>query len=178
MHGHTNVKLHLFSHTVLVFVSFVISTLLCNYIWPAILHLFCHLRYCIFKFSPSVLSLLSFFLSFFLCFNLTLQFSVWGLFKIVSKLRRKVNVRVLLLWTNKKRNSDKQAATEGYVMGVFYVFNTLRTGDANLRFYITTVQDGWRKSAFLTHACFPCTVHLTFRHRASCILGQAFHYSP
>jgi len=67
---------------------------------------------------------------------------VWGLFKIVSKLRRKVNVRVLLLWTNKKRNSDKQAATEGYVMGVFYVFNTLRTGDANLRFYITTVQDG------------------------------------
>ena len=58
------------------------------------------------------------------------------------------------------------------------IFNTLRTGDANLRFYITTVQDGWRKSAFLTRACFPCTIHLTFRHRASCILGQAFHYSP
>ena len=62
-------------------------------------------------------------------------------------------------------------------------------------FYITTVQDGWRKSAFLTRACFPCTVHLimqyiepvsewscwrmfvgtwphselTFRHRASCM---------
>ena len=62
-------------------------------------------------------------------------------------------------------------------------------------FYITTVQDGWRKSAFLTRACFPCTVHLivqyiepvsewscwrmfietwphselTFRHRASSI---------
>ena len=33
--------------------------------------------------------------------------------------------------------------------------NTLRTGDADLRFYITTVQDGWRKSAFLTRACFP-----------------------
>jgi len=26
--------------------------------------------------------------------------------------------------------------------------NTLRTGDAHLRTYITTVQDGWRKSAF------------------------------
>jgi hypothetical protein len=26
--------------------------------------------------------------------------------------------------------------------------NTLRTGDADLRVYITTVQDGWRKSAF------------------------------
>ena len=38
--------------------------------------------------------------------------------------------------------------------------NTLRTGDADLRFYITTVQDGWRKSAFLTRACFPCTIHL------------------
>jgi len=24
----------------------------------------------------------------------------------------------------------------------------LRTGDADLRLYITTVQDGWRKSAF------------------------------
>jgi hypothetical protein len=33
--------------------------------------------------------------------------------------------------------------------------NTLRTGDAILRFYITTVQDGWRKSAFLTRAFFP-----------------------
>jgi hypothetical protein len=33
--------------------------------------------------------------------------------------------------------------------GIFYV-NTLRTGDADLRLYITTVQDGWRKSAFLT----------------------------
>ena len=45
-------------------------------------------------------------------------------------------------------------------------------------FYITTAQDGWRKSAFLTRACFPSTIHLTFRHRASCVLGQAFHYSP
>ena len=38
--------------------------------------------------------------------------------------------------------------------------NTLRTGDADLRFYITTVQDGWHKSPFLTSACFPCTIHL------------------
>ena len=73
--------------------------------------------------------------------------------------------------------------------------NTLRTGDADLRLYIKTVQDGWRKSAFLTRASFPCTIHLimqnieslsewscwrmfietwphaelTFRHRASSI---------
>jgi hypothetical protein len=33
--------------------------------------------------------------------------------------------------------------------------NTLRTGDADLRLYITTVKDGWRKSAFLTSAWFP-----------------------
>ena len=39
-------------------------------------------------------------------------------------------------------------------------FNTLRTGDSDLRFYITTVQDGWGKSAFLTRAYFPCTIHL------------------
>ena len=43
-------------------------------------------------------------------------------------------------------------------------FNTLRTGDADLRFYITTVQDRWRKSAFLTRACFPCTLHLIMQY--------------
>ena len=42
--------------------------------------------------------------------------------------------------------------------------NTLRTGEENLRFYITTVQDGWRKSAFLTRACFPCTIHLIMQY--------------
>ena len=44
------------------------------------------------------------------------------------------------------------------------VVNTLRTGDANLHFYITTAQDGWRKSAFLTHACFTCTIHLIMQY--------------
>jgi len=38
---------------------------------------------------------------------------------------------------------------------VAFLVNTLRTGEAYLRFYITTVQDGWRKSAFLTRAFFP-----------------------
>jgi hypothetical protein len=38
--------------------------------------------------------------------------------------------------------------------------NTLGTGDADLRIYITTVQDGWHKSVFLTRAWFPRTIHL------------------
>ena len=42
--------------------------------------------------------------------------------------------------------------------------NTLRTGDEDLRFYITTVQDGWRKSEFLTRACFPCAIHLVMQY--------------
>ena len=42
--------------------------------------------------------------------------------------------------------------------------NTLRTGDADLRFHITTVQDGWGKSAFLTRSCFPCTIHLIMQY--------------
>ena len=42
--------------------------------------------------------------------------------------------------------------------------NTLRTGDADLHFYITTVQDGGRKSAFLTRAYFPCTIHLIMQY--------------
>ena len=48
--------------------------------------------------------------------------------------------------------------------GEIGIINTLRTGDTDLRFYITTVQDGWRKSAFLTHACFPCTIHLIMQY--------------
>ena len=31
-----------------------------------------------------------------------------------------------------------------------FCFNTLRTGDADLRFYVTTLQDGWGRFAFLT----------------------------
>ena len=42
--------------------------------------------------------------------------------------------------------------------------NTLRMGDADLRFYITTVQDGRRKSTFLTRACFSCTIHLIMQY--------------
>ena len=42
----------------------------------------------------------------------------------------------------------------------FAALNTLWTGDADLRLYITTVQDGWSKSAFLTRASFPRTTHL------------------
>ena len=33
-----------------------------------------------------------------------------------------------------------------------------------LRFYITTVRDGWCKSAFLKSACFPCTIHLIMQY--------------
>ena len=40
------------------------------------------------------------------------------------------------------------------------VLNTLRTGDVDLRLYITTVQDGGRKSAVLKSAWFPRTIHL------------------
>jgi len=41
-----------------------------------------------------------------------------------------------------------------------YIINTLWTGDADFCLYITTVQDGCRKSAFLTRAWFPRTTHL------------------
>ena len=36
----------------------------------------------------------------------------------------------------------------------------------------------WSLSRLLCHFCLRCSRTLTFRHRASCILGQAFHYSP
>ena len=48
--------------------------------------------------------------------------------------------------------------------GYLLFFNTLRTVDADLRFYITNVQDGWRKSAFLTRAFFPRTINLIMHY--------------
>jgi hypothetical protein len=40
------------------------------------------------------------------------------------------------------------------------LLNALWTGDSDLRLYITTVQDGRRKSASLNRAWFPRTMHL------------------
>jgi len=53
---------------------------------------------------------------------------------------------------------------KNFISGSRIIVNTLRTGDADLRFYITAVQDRWRKSAFLTRAGFPCTVHLIMQY--------------
>ena len=60
----------------------------------------------------------------------------------------------------KASKKSKYRVIRNYCRG----FNTLRTGDADLHFYITTVQDGWRKSAFLTRACFPCTINLIMQY--------------
>jgi serine/threonine protein kinase len=58
------------------------------------------------------------------------------------------------------------------------LINTLRTGDANLRFLrfcITTVKDEWRKSAFLTRAQFPRTsLHNTWSVSPNGPLGWMF----
>ena len=35
-----------------------------------------------------------------------------------------------------------EGAVATYMDGWIYIINTLRTGDADMRFYITTVQDG------------------------------------
>ena len=73
---------------------------------------------------------------------------------------RTCNERQLKIW------SDIVSEVHSNRQGKLTVanFNTLRTGDADLRFYITTVQDGWRKSAFLTRFCFPCTIHLIMQY--------------
>ena len=39
------------------------------------------------------------------------------------------------------------------VKPIQFIVNTLRTGDADLRFYVTAVQDGWRRFAFLRYSC-------------------------
>jgi hypothetical protein len=47
--------------------------------------------------------------------------------------------------------------------------NTLRTGDADLRLYITTVQDGWCRSAFLTSAWFPARSRRNYAIHGACL---------
>jgi len=48
-----------------------------------------------------------------------------------------------------------------------FLINTLWTGDADLCLCITTVEDGWCTSAFLTHAWFPCTMHFNYAIHAA-----------
>jgi len=49
----------------------------------------------------------------------------------------------------------------------YNILNTLWMGDADLHIYITTVQDGWCTSAFLTRTWFPCTIHFNYAIHAA-----------
>ena len=72
----------------------------------------------------------------------------------------------IFLWnpfTNGRPPNNLFGAVVPFTQNIVF-HTTLRTGDADLRFYITTVQDGWRKSAFITRACFPCTIHLIMQY--------------
>ena len=64
-------------------------------------------------------------------------------------------------WENSK---TKKPGGKLWVTGTTMALNTLRTGDADLRLCITTVQDRWRKSTFLTRAWCPHTIHLTTQY--------------
>jgi hypothetical protein len=78
------------------------------------------------------------------------------LWVILKRKERKLNFSVMLI-TRKLLKERNEWMNDNRV-------NTWRTGDADLRFYITTVQDEWRKSAFLTRACFPCKIHLIMQY--------------
>jgi hypothetical protein len=58
--------------------------------------------------------------------------------------------------------ADMHTRTAKCIEIVGTVINTLGTGDTNLRFYITTVQDGWCKSVFNTRLVSThCTLNYT-----------------
>ena len=78
---------------------------------------------------------------------------------IIRNLSRCTVTWMLFIYSKSNRLS-KQVQPQNRL----FIINTLRTGEADLRFYITTVQDGWRKSAFLTRACFSCTIHLIMQY--------------
>ena len=48
-----------------------------------------------------------------------------------------------------------------------HIINTLWTLDENFRLCITTVEDGWRTSVFLTRAWFPRTIHFNYAIHAA-----------
>jgi hypothetical protein len=87
----------------------------------------------------------------YICDNIFTEFSMeWGKFhiKVADKITTHISCqlhciqKLCHLWDNyTKHDTTRQAVGD---------INTLWTGDADLRLYITTVQDGWRKSAFLT----------------------------
>jgi hypothetical protein len=78
-------------------------------------------------------------------------------------LTRPPNKNIMLIYQPKAGHQNYKTLLHKYVIRqVCYassnmILNTLRMGDADLHLYITTVQDGWCTSAFLTHAWFPCT---------------------
>jgi hypothetical protein len=85
-------------------------------------------------------------------FQISLPVSSWrdwnSSVSIVTNLRtgRPANRRVFLAGSEISVYTIATRST----LGKNHPLNTLRTGDADLRLYITTLQDGWCKSAFLT----------------------------
>ena len=87
-------------------------------------------------------------------------------FKILE-LRFRIGSWVKLLpegsWVKFWATEEKKELKELAIISGWCV-RWLLTHCGQLRLYITTVQDGWRKSAFLTRACFPCTIHLIMQY--------------
>ena len=76
---------------------------------------------------------------------------MWG--KLVSDVVHPVNEQVhfsLISYLQNAPSLYPSLYLLSFPISLCVPLNTLRTGDADLRFYVTTVQDGWRRFAFLT----------------------------
>ena len=72
------------------------------------------------------------------------------------------------------RGKITEKPQSGYLKGAAQtaLFNTLRTGDADLRFYITTVQDGWTQICVFNTRLFSLHNTLNYAiHRACLRMG-------
>ena len=74
-----------------------------------------------------------------------------------------------LIYITRNWIENQHIAVESRLSDLNGKVNTLRTGDADLRLYITTVQDGLRKSAFLTRACFFLHNTLNYAIQRACL---------
>jgi len=90
--------------------------------------------------------------------------------------------RPLFIWRGRPcniSNKHPQALQDSFPFLLWALFFTLKlTGHPIKISMMEKVQKQKITSPSHVPSSQPHTVQLTFRHRASCILGQAFHYSP
>ena len=98
---------------------------------------------------------------------------------------KKINISSTLKMTTESVSETRLSAREDFIEDKFYTIHSLTNWTAFQNVTPFGLVDRYQRhhcvrKLWRLHCGFRvcCVTHLTFRHRASCIWGQAFHYSP